>query len=491
MKYQSFVGYYRAIRQHNHAQAIAQRTGKTPVSTSANVNAITSVAMPDNQREIVLDADSAMMNVTLENLTDYKRFKAAFVVFCVILNNAYRNAIKAQRKKSINAMRPQGGKSNETENEVSSTAGQQARTAKVTREQCIPEYFNACSSEVAKAAVVLQCANGIRGVTKRTVLYHALAGQIGNVSMAVKLVTQIKQNPSALKNEAEISPSEEAYPILVQTLLELAELTRDKSPAKLAVIINEPVYLLATRHLFQRGVLDSVFPFEPLIARYLHDCVAPINVAREQVTIYNQFKLDPGRTMEYLLNAIPKKNDKTGNATPRTNGSSKFDDDEIYEVFVGPLNYIHNVMITYVPHEGRNYRTITYNDCLYDVVGCSVDRTHDGTISRDSTLCDNLRWSERLALIPYRAKIKLERMSGADLNAFRGNACLQVSWMEDKRERSKLCTFKNGSASALSPTVKLEMCEETGEQLQENENPSTNASDVAVGILNGDDITIE
>nr|WOJ45431.1 GrBNV gp83-like protein [Apis mellifera nudivirus] len=454
MKYQTFVDYYRAIRQHSHNVALSQRSALKPTSVSSSSSSSASSAssgnqltiLPNNQREIILGADEAMLNANLENFNTIQHFRTAFIVFSVILNNVYRNTIKAQRKKTINAIRANGtaAKSSdeehpkeESDNEITSSGGTPTKLPKITREQCIPDAFNMCHSNVSKAAVALFCMNGIRGATRLNILYNALDGEFQNVTKTIKFIGQVKEDASILKTIANREPNKVAYPLLVQTLLELAELTRDKSPAKLAYSINEEIYLLALQHLIKHNLFDNIFPYEPLIVRYLHDCVAPINVTREQITINNQFKLDPARTINYLLEAIPKTPYKHAPASP------KFDNNKTYEVFIGQVNYIHNVMVTYVPHEGRNYRTIMYNDCLYDVIGCSIERLENGVSLRDSILFDNMPWSERLALLPYRAKIKLETMTGEQLNAFRGTASLKVSWMENNHECSKIYTFKN------------------------------------------------
>lgn len=456
MKYQTFIDYYRAIRQHSHNVAMSQRNALKPANSSASASAsasgngqLQSTLLPNNQREIILGADEAMLDANLETFHSTQHFRTAFIVFSIILNNVYRNAIKAQRKKSINAARPATTTTKvsssdedqhareESDNEITSSGAPPSKTPKITREQCIPDAFNACRSNVAKAAVALFCMNGIRGATRLNILYNALDGEFKNVTKTIKFIAQVKEDASILKTIATREPNKTAHPLLVQTLLELAELTRDKSPAKLAVSINEEIYLLALQHLIKHNLFDNIFPYEPLIVRYLHDCVAPINVTREQAMINNQFKLDPARTINYLLEAIPKIPYKHAPASP------KFDNNKTYEVFIGQLNYIHNVMVTYVLHEGRNYRTIMYNDCLYDVIGCSIERLVNGVSTRESILFDNMRWSERLALLPYRAKVKLETMTGEQLNAFHGTASLKVSWMENNHECSKIYTFKN------------------------------------------------
>lgn len=400
-------------------------------------------AMPSNQKQIVNAADSSVIDESLKTLV--KNFKPSFVIFSILLNAAFKNKITEYRKNSLNAARENNVKRSSSDDDntddnkeyVNIKSKNISSSLKVSREDCIPDSIRECQSNVAKAAVAMFCMHSSNEILRKKALFHILNGECKTMNEVMDLVKSTKETIRKLQPK-EIMP--EIQQLVIQGFMELAEITRDKSHSKFAMAINEAVYILSVKYYLEKNTFTTICPYDALIARYLKACIAPISIDNEQLIIQNQFQINPKSTITYLLDSLPTKcNNREGTKSVR------FDETIVYEAYKGAPNYNQNLIITNITYENKIYRIITYNDCLYDVIGCTIDVNNSDSqcniIPRESILYNNLSWSERLTLIPYRAKIELSTITGKELNDFKGSATITLSWMEKGLECSKTYNF--------------------------------------------------
>lgn len=377
--------------------------------------------IPGNLDEILRFADEACRSETIDNLSS--KFKIALSIFCATLFNLYKIAIFETRRKAMRNAKNEGTAKTRT------PIGN-----KVSREDTIPEEYANCRSPVAMAALTIFCLSNEKSKIRKAMLYAALSGEYKNTKDALKAI----RNPKSIDEDGCTEPPAEMIPRIIQSLLECAEIVRDKSPAKLANDIDERMYTKAVEHYSQRRTFKTMYPFEPLKLKYLKGCVGQMFMKVEHDKLVNQHKIDPQRTIKFLLDNVDNAANNTKHAMRKTRSAAvKFDPSKTYNVFIGPINYLTNLMITNYKSKGRVYRIVTYNDCLYDVMGSHLEDFSGEDQKADVQLYNSLGWDERLALLPYRAKIELRSMSGEELNSFQGHAMITVSWIENDLENSK------------------------------------------------------
>lgn len=418
--------------------------------------------LPSNSAELVRKIDETSMEENVTKLTN--GFKQSFVVVTFLLHLAYRNRVRENRKQLLSELRKRAAavkEEKDTDNEPLTAKTQKATTERVSKSDCVPDYMRACKSNLVKTAVTLFCVNGnVKEQLRVRILYHMMYVERPETSKILKMTKdQLKTlsvpDPSAVDANAEKT--------IVQTFMELAEILGDKSYAKFAALINEEIYIAAAKWYIQKSnKFSTIYPYEHLISRYLRECVAPKYIDQEQSTIMKQFEVNPQSTITYVIKELSETNEfgcqaqvngsaltnnaLTGKKKRSVGDSSNVVDPEmVYEVFRGPVNYKNRLLVTNLNREDNKvYRIVTYNDCLYDVVGCSTDTMNENGVKiNESIVYNRMPWSERLNLIPYRAKIELDVMSGEDINNFKGNASLTVSWMENGYECQKTLNIKN------------------------------------------------
>lgn len=393
------------------------------------------VTLPSNLDEIIHVTDERCRDETLDNLTSV--FKQALPIFCAVLTNSYKSAINDNRRKALKSIKTDG------------SYKKRPTQVKIQRENTIPDEYRKCKSPTAMAAVTMFCLYSEKTQIRKCALMTALNGDFKTVNEVLKMCADPK---SVLANQQYLEYGQDAYPRIIQTLMECAELTKDKSPAKLAMDLDEEAYIKAVGHYLDRKTLKTMYPFEPMRLKYLKECVGQMFMKMEHDKLTNQHKIDPHRTIKFLLENVYHATCKSAHAAQLTRKTRsvgvKFDLDKVYQVFVGPINYQSNLMITNYVLKGRVYRIATYNDCLYDVIGSHLEDHTGQDQNADSRIYNSLSWPDRLELIPYRAKIKLRSMTGEDLNEFQGHAMLTISWMEDGLENSKTFEVRNDRRKA-------------------------------------------
>lgn len=417
--------------------------------------------LPSNSAQLVQKIDEASMSENVTKLTS--GFKQSFVVVTYLLHLAYKNRVRENRKQVLSELRKRAN----TVKEEKDATTEEPLTAKpraeprVSKSDSVPDYIRACKSNLVKTAVALFCVNsGIKEQLRVRILYHMMYVERPELQ---KILKMNKDELKTLSIPDSNSVDANVEKTIVQTFMELAEILSDKTYAKFAALVNEEIYIAAAKWYIQKNnKFSTIYPYEHLISRYLRECVAPKYIDQEQNTIMKQFEVNPQSTITYVIKELSETNEFGGQA--QVNGSAlannaltskkrrstvessnTVDPDMVYEVFRGPINYKNRLLVTNVNRdENKVYRIITYNDCLYDVVGCSTDTMNENGVKiNESVIYNRLSWSERLNLIPYRAKIELDVMSGEDINNYKGNASLTVSWMENGYECQKTLNIKN------------------------------------------------
>ena len=400
------------------------------------------IALPNDLETLLRETDEFAMEESLDKPLS-KNFKISFIVFNVILNNLYKKQISEIRKQSLLKAKNNGD----------SLKTKHISSIKLQRENVLTEDILRCKSFVAIASILIFCLNSCRDNVKRIMLLRALNGDFSSMKEAMKVIETIKTDKKNFNNNYAIEVDIESQRRIVQALMETSEFVKDKYYARLATTINEGLYFKAAKHYSDNNTFKTIHPYEPLAAKYLKDYVAQMYMHEEQIRVYNQYQVDPRRTIMFLLDKVSGNIDSnnTNNKSASTHRSSrktravvKFDNNKVYEVFKGPMNYLNHLMITNYKYNNRQYRIVTYNDCLYDVIGfVSEPSIDDDSNTNETQLYNNIPWSKRLELLPYRAKIDLEEMTGEQLNEFRGYASVTVSWMENGLEYAKTFDIRN------------------------------------------------
>lgn len=420
---------------------MANHEGKRQLTMFREAFSVEKVVIPSNLDEIIRTTDNLCQNENITSLTSI--FKNGLPIMCAALFNSYKNAINEQRRKTLKIIKDKNG----SPKKMSS-----GDTGKIDHESCIPSEYMKCRSPTAMAALTLYFLCNERVKIRKNMLYAALSGEYSSVADLTRAIRKMQTELGKEKNTPIYDdPPDEMMPRLIQTLLECSELVKEKSPARLACDLDELAYIKAVYYYLDRQTFKTMYPFEPLKSKYLKGCVGQMYIKAENDKLINQHKVDPQRTIKFML-------DHLGNASNQANGSQslrktrsipiKFDPDYEYKVFVGPINYQTNLMITNYQHKSRVYRIVTYNDCLYDVIGSHLE-SHNGNDQRsDAQIYSSMPWDERLELLPYRAKIELRTMAGEELNNFQGYATLTISWMDNDLEYSKTIEFRSSKRKA-------------------------------------------
>lgn len=444
----------------------------------------TRVPVPTNAAELIRRIETDSIEMPRSELP--VSFKEAFTVTTYLMWLSYRNKMREQRKAiAASSLQALAGRkrSHDGERKLNGNDGGDAdqtvtvKSEKVTKLNCVPEYARNCRSGVIRAAATLFCLSGsnfaaqlagARDSVKLRAFLQALYAEDGlTTGETVERILGMSRNElrQIPMPGPEVPYSEQTQGLLVQTLMELSETLADKSYGKLAAALNEEAYIKLTRVYITHGVCGSVYPYEHLFQRYLKECVAPKRVEQEQKMIMKQFAVDPKSIITFILDEIEeagqrREKKRAKRSTGAAEANAVFVDNEKYEVFRGPINYRNDLVMRNVRHGDRFFWVITYNDCLYDVIGSSVDpNTANGQSEqndaeqaqtpsftgkqRDMRVYNHLPWSARLKLLPYRGKIGLQKMTGENLNRFQGSASLTVSWMENGYETNRTVNVRN------------------------------------------------
>ncbi|AYP97917.1 GrBNV gp83-like protein-like protein [Mauternbach virus] len=403
-------------------------------------------------------------------------FKVPFVATYALLNNAYKMEVSSKRaklmKQNIQLMK-----------ETNKVKTRSDVSLKLNKFDFIPNHFNDCSSLPIKIAVALFLKPSCTESLKRDFVFSLLNDTevIKDVNDVIALcfIPTIGGIREYIKKVNNVSSTEKQRKNIICGLIESAEILKDRSSAKLAICISQNGYITLLTSYLEIGKLKSIIPFEPLINLYIKESIAKYTQEEERLKLYNQFKIDPEATIKDVINGLPPPPpNKVSNSSTK---SMVFKNDQMYEYYKGVPNYTRDIITTYHSEGGRRYRIQTYNDCLYDVIGYTSENVYsndqtittsnnpnngttkniNGNVNNNGThqynypdheLYDRLSWSDRLNMVHFRTKIRIQQADSKELNEYCGNPTdITISWFDENGTCcSKTVALKKSDAKNMS-----------------------------------------
>lgn len=347
---------------------------------------------------------------TVAAFDEHSSFKKQFIGFSTMLSVLYKQKTLHMRKINMNEIKA-------NPKSIKSPGKNGNGTSRV---EFVPDVFKQCKSNAAKCAIAMFCLLPYKEAIRRDVLFAVLQDTFDSVNDVIRLA---KDNIKSIREtiHGRTSCSDEARKTLIQAILETSDALRDKSYSKLAMAVHPKIYVKAVKFYIEKKPFATICPYDALITKYIHTCIASKSQASEREKIVNQFDVNAYAIVENMIDSLPDDND--------TVKSVKFEDTRTYYVFEGPVNFPRDLTYTYKMYNGKYHQIVTYKDCLYDVIGTEDELFSDKT------------WQERLDSIDYTAKIIIQKKNGAELNEYNGNATLTTAWMEDNRFHCKHYTF--------------------------------------------------
>lgn len=420
-KYDTGYDYYKALRQNLMTKPEDERP---------------KLFKPSNLKEIAQSLDN-----------DTTKLKSSIVSFYVILVLNYRSKLTSNRQRSLqraNLKRKIDSDISPKLNKIDDDMDMDGDSTKTNRFDCIPDYILKCESHGAKIAVVLYLLQSYTSIKKLFILAilndHMNQTKISDiVDICKKSVTDIRKY---IKND-NIESTEQHRKILIQALIEMSEMLKDKPCSKLAMEISPTGYVSLLKENIRHKLLHSIAPFDALINKYIKECIALHYQDTQRTIIHNQFKVNMMTTISSIIESLPPPT--PNKVSTNSIKACAFDPNQEYQYYRGSPNYTKDIVTAYYDHEGKRYKILTYNDCLYDVIGYVYEST-DGQgekITSESKLFDRESWLDRLSKVPYRTKVVISEATGSELNDFNGTADLTVSWLNDSGLTfTKTFTFK-------------------------------------------------
>lgn len=355
------------------------------------------------------------------------REKESLVAVTYVLGATYKSKVSMARTKNLRKQTKDA-----RENKSVKVMGKRTESVnKVNRSECVPDECLESNNQQIKTALALFLSARLSDAIR-----HGFVTAILNnpTTSAEHIVDIFEKSGESANNVREYIKSKPTMPGLdapttkyvICALIELSELLGDKSYCKLAMDIDAVKYGKFVQIYLDKKVIHSIVPFEPAIASYLKSSIAACEQANERQTISNQFKIQPVDTMRIIIKGLSQ--------LATTNKSIVFKPEEIYQCFKGQVGYTRDINFAHYPNGNTDWKVLTYSDCLYDVIGRTIDTVDvNGLVTRTNELFDNLCWSDRLKLIPeFRTKVDILPISGKDLNEYSGESSdITVSWFND------------------------------------------------------------
>nr|AHW98271.1 GrBNV_gp83-like protein [Nilaparvata lugens endogenous nudivirus] len=306
-----------------------------------------------------------------------------------------------------------------------------------SRISVIPAALLTNDSTIIQISVMVFCLTNVKDSFKRDLIFCMLENRItfNDIQSMLNAFADhnvLRENVASEVGKLQYRP--ETVKSMVRILLETSDILRDKSYAKLAMTVDGNIYtaqLLDSTYGKPNSTntthyIKNVAPYEPLFSRYISYCVAPKHQTETRIKLYKQFAVNRYDIVVNAINELPPfVQTTTSKKTPGTRLDS-FDDNTTYYVYESKVNFMKLLGYSEYPHNGKNYMVLTYNDCIFDVLG--------------DTLFGKT-WQERLDEIPGPAKIRLEKRTGEELNNYKANNCmLGVSWLENDKIMFKIHT---------------------------------------------------
>lgn len=328
-------------------------------------------------------------------------------------------------------------------NSVKSNSMKRDRITKISKYDCIPAQLVDCTSTAIKVAAVLFMRIPGPDSLKRD-LITAIINDNSTVMSVSNIIDLCKQPATQIRsyiNSMEHSSMDEkCRKQMLCALIELSELLKDRTLSKFAMFISLKGYISLILHYMDKNQLDNIAVYDPLINMYIDESVAKSNQENERTAIYNQFKENKKAVVHVIIDAVSLAHKKMSAPTPSK--GNLFKPEQKYQYYKGVLNYTRDINTTWHLENGRRYRIQTYNDCLYDVLGSTLE-TDDGQ-TKESEMYDKMSWMDRLNLVRLRPNILVEEATGSELNNYRGSSTdITISWFDDNKiSCSKTITIK-------------------------------------------------
>lgn len=376
-----------------------------------------------NPEDIVISLDNNCTNV-----------KMAIVGFYNLLWRSYKDAVTNKRKRSAQHM-AKG-------NVITTTNGDEPLAKRIkqenpmdstksTRIEYIPDYFLTCTSKAAKIAVMIYMIPSYTESIRKGIIFSILNGHMDDQSIH-DLAELSRKSVGELRKvcPTNTTTTEEQRKIMLGALIEIAHITRDRSSAKLAMDISQSGYISLVKSYMDRFNIKEMTIYEPIINKYLKECIALNGQEAERIRIQNQFRINSKDLIMNIIDSLPVPINKV--ATTSTKALT-FDEDQSYFFYKGVPNFSQEIVVTNFVHDGKTYVIETYNDCLFDVVGwCNetIDETSGEKQLNSDLMLKGKNWQERINMIPFRTKVLVGPITGKALNEFAGVTDIAISWMD-------------------------------------------------------------
>lgn len=410
LQYENGTAYYQDIQKY-----LLTNNESNFGKVSHRVNAL-------NPEDIVASLDGNCSNI-----------KIAVVAFYNLLWRSYKDAVTNKRKRSAqqvvkgavltNGDEPPLAKRIKQENPMDST--------KNTRIEYLPDYFLTCTSKAAKIAVMLYMIPSYTESIRKGIIFAILNGHMDNQSMH-DLVELSRKSVGELRKvcPSNATTTEDQRKTMLGALIEIAHITRDRSSAKLAMDISQSGYISLVKNYMLRFNIKEMTIYEPIINKYLKECIALNGQEAERIRLQNQFRINSKDLVMNIIDSLPVPNNKVAATSTK---ALTFDEDQSYFFYKGVPNFSQEIVVTNFVHDGKTYVIETYNDCLFDVIGwCNetVDETTGEKQVNSDLILKGKNWQERIHMIPFRTKVLVGPITGKALNEFAGVTDIAISWMD-------------------------------------------------------------
>lgn len=361
---------------------------------------------------------------------DKDHMKKAIVAFYNLLWRSYKDAVISKRKRSINQTAKGSNSDDQPITKRIKQENNNIDSTKNTRVEYLPDYFLKCKSKSAKIAIMLYMIPSYTESIRKSIIFSIMNGHMDDKSINDLVELSRKSVGELRKVCPTMTSTEEQRKKIISALIEIGHITRDRSSAKLAFDVSQRGYITLVQNYMERFKINEMTIYEPIINKYLKECIALNNQDLERARIQNQFRTNPEQLISHLIKSLPEPKNKVDATSTK---AMIFDESQSYFFYKGVPNFSQEIVVCSFEHENKIYVIETYNDCLFDVIG-SFTETIDETTGAKHTTCDiTLRkktWEERLKLLPFRTKVSVGSTTGKTLNEFAGVTDVAVSWFD-------------------------------------------------------------
>lgn len=301
------------------------------------------------------------------------------------------------------------------------------------------EIFENCKSATVRGAIALFCLpKALNRDLKFKIIVSFLTGNDEDSVLDVcrdnsALHDKYKSYSIPWKSPAKIHESQTAineWMRLSRAILQIADYTDNKTLSQFAKTFDKYSYYKNLMFFLKKNI-SSVVIYEPLIAVYLKQCVAPIEASKIKTKLLLQFKINPYDVVVRMIEQLPmhermpidastmmdakqvtvKSSESSVKPVKAINESQiqHYKPDRTFYVFVGDPNYQALIAIDNIstPQGIKHVQKIMH--CIYDVIEV-LDLQ-----SKQTKSLMHLTWPQRLELVESHAKISLIEMTGEEL----------------------------------------------------------------------------